>query len=197
VVVYTGLLALLSTEDELAAVLAHEVAHVVARHAAERITQGSALEVVRAVAYWGFGLPIPAAPLQAVFFLPNSRKAETEADAIGVQLAARACFDPGAAVAVFEKLGRAEAAAGGGAVPALLRTHPVSADRVRAIKQVRRALAPTGTRLLHARFTGRAWGVARLALRPSAGVHACWPEPRRSPPARACCADAAAGAWAG
>ena len=43
------------------------------RHAAERITQMGALEVVRTVAYWVFGLPLPAGPLTAIFFLPNSR----------------------------------------------------------------------------------------------------------------------------
>lgn len=73
VVVYTGLLDMISSEDELAAVLAHECAHVLARHPAERITQGSILEAARMVAYWGFGIPIPSGPLTAMFFLPNSR----------------------------------------------------------------------------------------------------------------------------
>ena len=59
---------------------------MVARHAAERITQMGALELLRMVAYWGFGLPIPSGPLAAVFFLPNSRKQETEADVIGIQV---------------------------------------------------------------------------------------------------------------
>ena len=136
VVVYSGLLRMVAREDELAAVLAHEIAHVLARHAAERITQGSVLELVRMVAYWGFGLPIPSGAMAAFFFLPNSRKAETEADAIGVQLAARACYDPSAAVEVFEKLGREEAKAGGGRTPGFLRTHPVSGDRVAAIRKM-------------------------------------------------------------
>lgn len=137
VVVYTGLLRLVSSEDELAAVLAHEVAHVVARHAAERMTQGSVAELVRMIAYWGFGLPIPQGAMVAAFFLPNSRKAETEADVIGIQLAARACYDPASAVEVFTKLGREEAKhSAEQAVPKFLRTHPVSSDRVASIKKM-------------------------------------------------------------
>lgn len=136
VVVYTGLLRLLRTDDELAAVIAHEAGHVLARHVAERLTQGSVVELVRIIAYWAFGLPIPSGPLAAVIFLPNSRKAETEADVIGVQLAARACFDPSAAVDVFSKLGAEEAKHGGNAIPAVLRTHPVSSDRIKRIKEM-------------------------------------------------------------
>ena len=135
VVVYTGLLRMLRTEDELAAVLSHEAGHVVARHVAERLTQGSVIELTRILLYWMFGLPIPAGPLTAVVFLPNSRRAEHEADVIGVQLAARACFDPAAAVEVFAKLGAEEAKHGGNMVPAVLRTHPVSSERIRKIKE--------------------------------------------------------------
>lgn len=136
IVVYTGLLSMLSSEDELAAVLAHEVAHVVARHGAERLTQGSFIELGRMLLYLIMGLPIPSGPLTAVFFLPNSRKAETEADVIGIQLAARACYDPSAAVSVFEKLGRMEEKSGAGGVPKFLRTHPHSSDRIVAIKKM-------------------------------------------------------------
>ncbi|KDD75482.1 M48 peptidase [Helicosporidium sp. ATCC 50920] len=135
VVIYAGLLDVIDSEDELAAVLAHESAHVLARHAAERLMQAGTLEIVRMVAYWGFGLPIPGAPLQAVFFLPNSRKAETEADLIGVQVMARACFDPRASMTMFEKLGKAEQKAGG-YVPKMLRTHPLSTDRIKAISAI-------------------------------------------------------------
>jgi metalloendopeptidase OMA1, mitochondrial len=136
VVVYTGLLKLLKTEDELAAVIAHEAGHVVARHVAERLTQGSVMELVRCVAYWSFGIPIPSGALTAVFFLPNSRKAETEADVIGLQLAARACYDPAAAAIVFKKLGEEETKHGENAIPKMLRTHPVTADRIKKINEM-------------------------------------------------------------
>lgn len=136
VVVYTGLLRMVRSEDELAAVLAHESAHVVARHAAERITQMGALEAARMLAYCVFGLPIPAGPLSAIFFLPNSRKAETEADVIGIQIMARACYNPAGMVTMFEKMGREEAKEGGDRMPKFLRTHPHSSDRIKAIQKM-------------------------------------------------------------
>ena len=131
-----GLLDLVSSEDELAAVLAHEVAHILARHAAERMTQGSVVELIRMIAYLGFGIPLFSGPLHALFFLPNSRAAETEADTIGVQLAARACYDPMAAAKVFRKLGEVEKRAGMGQVPEFLRTHPCSDRRVDNIRSL-------------------------------------------------------------
>ncbi|KAH7619735.1 putative Mitochondrial metalloendopeptidase OMA1 [Nannochloris sp. 'desiccata'] len=104
VVVYTGLLRLLTTEDELAAVIAHEAGHVVARHVAERLTR--------------------------------VLKAETEADVIGLQLAARACYDPAAAAVVFKKLGEEEEKHGASAIPKMLRTHPVTRDRIKKINEM-------------------------------------------------------------
>jgi predicted Zn-dependent protease len=136
VVVYTGLLNLLKTDDELAAVIAHEAGHVVARHTAERLTQGSVVELLRYVAYYVFGIPIPSAPLTTIFFLPNSRKAETEADVIGLQLASRACYDPAAAAVVFTKLGEEEAKHGADLTPKMLRTHPVTSDRIKKINEM-------------------------------------------------------------
>lgn len=87
----SGLLQLVSNDDELAAVLAHECAHVLARHAAERMTQGSVLGAIQMLAYWGFGIPLPTDILVPAFFLPNSRKAETEADVIGLQVMRQGC----------------------------------------------------------------------------------------------------------
>lgn len=136
VVVYTGLLEMLRSQDELAAVLAHECAHVVARHGAERLSQAQFLEVGRLLMYWVLGLAIPSGILTAAFFLPNSRKAETEADIIGIQMAARACYDPSAAVVVFEKLEQLEKALGADAMPRFLRTHPVNSERIQKIKQM-------------------------------------------------------------
>ena len=87
------------------------------------------------VLYWAFGIPIPVGALELALFLPNSRAAETEADVIGVRLAARACYDPSAAATVFEKLGEAERRAGGGGnVPAFMRTHPLSDKRVKRVR---------------------------------------------------------------
>ena len=64
VVVYTGLLRLMQSEKELAAVLAHEVAHVLARHTAEKVSSMQAATLVRSILYWAFGLPLPAGALE-------------------------------------------------------------------------------------------------------------------------------------
>jgi predicted Zn-dependent protease len=61
------------------------------------------------------------------------RKQETEADMIGMKLAARACFDPAGSASVFRKLGAEERRMGGGRVPAFLSTHPLSAKRVQQV----------------------------------------------------------------
>jgi Zn-dependent protease with chaperone function len=74
------------------------------------------------ILYWAFGIPLPVGALELALFLPNSRAAETEADVIGVRLAARACYDPSAAATVFEKLGQAEKDSGGAGIPAFMRT---------------------------------------------------------------------------
>lgn len=90
-----------------------------------------------------FGLPIPDAALFLGVFLPYSRKSEHEADFIGLRLMARACYDPAGAPSMLSKLHRQEkqmeAAAGGGALrlPAFLRTHPLTEDRVDRVKKVR------------------------------------------------------------
>eukprot|EP00884_Botryococcus_braunii_P009502 jgi/Botrbrau1/18553/Bobra.0367s0004.2 len=130
VVVYTGILRLLDNDDELAGVLAHEVAHVLARHAAERISSSMFWELARLTVYLVFGIPVPAEALHLALFLPNSRKQETEADVIGMQLAARACYDPAASADVFKKLGAFETKS----MPAFLQTHPLSTKRVEKVR---------------------------------------------------------------
>jgi predicted Zn-dependent protease len=66
-------------------------------------------------------------------YLIMCRKQETEADMIGMKLAARACFDPAGSASVFRKLGAEERRMGGGRVPAFLSTHPLSAKRVQQV----------------------------------------------------------------
>ena len=67
--------------------------------------------------------------------IPCCRRSETEADAIGMRLAAKACYDPSAAAAVFQKLGAEEAKAGGAQVPGFLRTHPLTTDRIANVQK--------------------------------------------------------------
>ena len=105
VFVMTGLFQYVRDEDDLAAVLGHELAHNLARHAGEKMSGSLVVNIVARLLFLvdpsGFlsYLLLPAATL--LHNLPNSRQAETEADRIGVFLAAQACYDPRAAKRVF------------------------------------------------------------------------------------------------
>ncbi|KAK9808098.1 hypothetical protein WJX73_006218 [Symbiochloris irregularis] len=133
VVVYSGLLKMLDDEEELATVLSHEVAHVLARHVAEKVTQSMTWLAFFIILEWTLGLPLPIDIISGLVMSQNSRKLETEADRIGLTLAAQACYNPSAFVPVMTKLGEAEAKAGF-KTPEFLRTHPVSTTRIRQIK---------------------------------------------------------------
>lgn len=132
IAVYTGLIERLqTTDDEIAAVMGHEIAHALREHGRERasqaMAQGIALSVLGAVAgVSGAGLDLTQLVLQYTFNLPNSREHETEADRIGVELAARAGYDPRAAISLWEKMGKL----GGGQPPEFASTHPSHATRI-------------------------------------------------------------------
>ncbi|KAL6747229.1 peptidase family M48-domain-containing protein, partial [Haematococcus lacustris] len=104
VVVFSGLLDMLASEEELAAVLAHETAHVLARHHAERISSLNVFALLRILCWTLLGFGLPQSVMVLGVFLPYSRRAEYEADAIGIRLMARACFDPVAATTMLSKL---------------------------------------------------------------------------------------------
>lgn len=138
----TGLLRIADTPDKLAAVLGHEIGHVVYRHAGERISQQQLTQtgVALAGAYAGrntspeqVNLVIAAlgAGAQVGVLLPFSRKHETEADVYGQRLMAQAGFDPQAAVELWQGM---QAATGSeGRPPRFLSTHPDPAGRIRAL----------------------------------------------------------------
>jgi len=130
--VYTGLLNLASSDDEVAIVIGHEIAHVTARHGAERMSQGILVAAGGLVLdhqtqgrrnhdllLAGYGL------LSTGGMLAFSRSHESEADYIGIRYAARAGFDPRAAVTFWQKM---EKQSKGGRLPVFLSTHP-SHDR--------------------------------------------------------------------
>jgi predicted Zn-dependent protease len=129
--VYTGLIEKLKvTDDELAAVMGHEVAHALREHGRERMSQAYAqslgLSVVGAALGFGQGsMQIAQIVTDVTFNLPNSREHEIEADRVGVELAARAGYDPRAAVTLWQKMGQV----GGGAPPQFLSTHPSPQNR--------------------------------------------------------------------
>lgn len=136
IAVYTGLIEKLEpSDDELAAVMGHEIAHALREHGRERasqaMAQGLAISILGAVAGVSRGgMDLSQLVLDLTLNLPNSREHETEADRIGVELAARAGYDPRAAVHVWEKMGRLA----DGAPPEILSTHPAPATRIADLK---------------------------------------------------------------
>src|SRR5690606_27813158 len=129
--IYTGLIKRINpSDDELAAVLGHEMAHALREHSREQISQQMATQVGLSVLSAVTGMPavgdLGAALSNVMFTLPNSRTHESEADLIGVELAARAGYDPRAAITLWQKMG---ALSGGGAPPEFLSTHPSPSSR--------------------------------------------------------------------
>ncbi len=138
IAVYTGIIEKLQiTDDELAAVMGHEIAHALREHGRERVSQQVAAGVgaslagaVAEVFLPGTGqisTGLAGAVGQVTYVLPYSRIHETEADRMGVELAARAGYDPRAAIALWQKMAKLSS---GGAPPKLLSTHPSHEDRI-------------------------------------------------------------------
>ena len=145
IAVYSGLIEQLQiTDDELAAVMGHEIAHALREHARERMGREQAAAVGTAVGstvleyFTGIRLgQLGDTFAQAMFVLPNSRANEQEADRIGVELAARAGYDPRAAVSLWQKM-----AAGGGQPPQWLSTHPSHETRIRDLQDYAQRVLP-------------------------------------------------------
>jgi len=143
VVVYTGLMPVAGTEAGLAVVIAHEIAHVIARHGSERMTQGLLIEL------GGMGLskaltkyPDKTRDLFMKSFstgtkygilLPYSRAHESEADHMGLIFMAMGGYDPHEAVDFWQRMSAAKRTA---SPPELLSTHPADATRIRKIKEL-------------------------------------------------------------
>ena len=135
---YTGLVNKLQpTDDELAQVLGHEIAHALAKHSAEKMSVAMASNMgVLAVGVLTDtrGLALTGAALAAALAvqMPNSRAAESEADEIGIELAAKAGYDPRAAVTLWQKMAKA----GGGRPPEFLSTHPSPENRESRLREL-------------------------------------------------------------
>jgi len=144
IAVYSGLLTKLNpTDEELAAVMGHEISHALREHSREQysqaVTQGALITLAGAV----FGLSeatqgISQRAVELLVNLPHSRTDETEADRIGVELAARSGYDPRAAVSLWEKMGKV----GGGKPPEWLSTHPSDQSRTRDLQNYSERVAP-------------------------------------------------------
>jgi len=147
--VYTGLLKLADSDDEIAIVMGHEIAHATARHGSERWSQGAALALGGVVlsetvlkdnknregwlAAYGAGATVGV-------LLPYSRLNESEADEIGLVYAARAGYDPRAAITFWEKM--AAEAAGKRKPPEFLSTHPSDETRIRRLREMMPRILP-------------------------------------------------------
>jgi predicted Zn-dependent protease len=138
IMVYSGLIESLDlTDAELATVIAHEVAHALREHTRERVSraygQQLVLSGVAAVAGVSEGTANLANMIaQVTFQLPFSRDQESEADTIGLELMARAGYDPGEALTLWNKMSKAEQ----GGQPKFLSTHPSPKDRTKNIQKL-------------------------------------------------------------
>ena len=140
IAVYTGIFPVARNEAGLAAILGHEVTHALARHGGERMSQGLVAQGAVAVATIGAasqGISPQIAQLaggalaQYGFILPYSRKHESEADYIGLLLAADAGYDPHEALHVWERMEQMSQ----GQPPQFLATHPSHGTRIKQIEQ--------------------------------------------------------------
>lgn len=155
IMVFTGMMdKLQATDDELAAVIGHEIAHALREHGRERMSQAYVQQfglqaLASMVTGTGGGAAVKAAGMgsQLFFALPNGREQERESDRIGLELAARAGFNPDAAVTLWEKM----SAANKGSPPEFLSTHPASANRIADLK----ALSPKVRPLYEAAKAGK------------------------------------------
>ena len=129
--IYTGIITKLNlTDDELAQIMGHEIAHALANHTAERMSRAMLINaglIAAAKLSENNQMVLGGSALAAklALELPNSRTAETEAERIGTELAARAGYNPKAAVTLWGKMAKA----GGGGTPEFLSTHPSSKNR--------------------------------------------------------------------
>lgn len=132
--VYTGLLKVAKTQDQLAAVLGHEVAHVIAGHSSERVSESMATELGLGVVQASTGVDAQMLGIAAnvLLLLPHSRTHESEADLLGMDYMAKAGFDPRASIALWENM---RAASGGQKPPELLSTHPSDDTRIRLLQE--------------------------------------------------------------
>jgi predicted Zn-dependent protease len=133
--VYTGMLKIAENQDQLAAVIGHEVAHVLARHSNERVSQKFAVEqglsLINAIANPQSGtgqtlMGLLGVGAQYGVLMPYSRIQESEADILGLDLMAKAGFDPRESTRLWVNMGRA----GGGQPPEFLSTHPSHSTRI-------------------------------------------------------------------
>ena len=141
IAVYTGFIDQVKpTDDELAAVMGHEIGHALREHGRERASEAMIQQVGVGLlgALTGVNPNLAQSIADVTISLPHSRTQETEADRIGVELAARAGYDPHAAVNLWEKMQKL----GGSQPPQFLSTHPSNETRIADLKQYSEKVMP-------------------------------------------------------
>lgn len=133
--VYTGLLKVAGNQDQLATVIGHEIAHVLARHSSERLSTAMATQTTLQLAGASGAVSPQVMGLLGVgaqvgIELPFSRTQESEADLLGLDIMARAGFDPRASVELWQRMGKA----GGSKPPEMLSTHPADTTRIENLR---------------------------------------------------------------
>jgi predicted Zn-dependent protease len=141
--IYTGIINKLRlSDDEIAQIMGHEIGHALAKHTAERMSRATAEQMALQVAGTLLGagsvgnqmaLQAAAVATSVGLELPNSRTQESEADRIGIELAAKAGYDPHAAVTLWQKM---IAATGQTGKSDFLSTHPAGEKRIEALAQM-------------------------------------------------------------
>lgn len=161
---YTGLIRQLRlTDDEIAMIMGHEIAHALREHTREKLSQQQVGNLALVIGGAALGassgqMNLASMAKQVGLDLPFSRTMESEADLYGTELAARAGYDPRAAITLWDKMA---ALSGGGANPTFLSTHPASGDRKAALQAIMPKMVP----LYEAARTGGATSVSAPARR--------------------------------
>ncbi len=145
--IYTGLLNKVKpTDDELAQVMGHEIAHALANHTAEKMSTQMASQIglvalsiaVSDTDFRGAALTGAALAASMAIELPNSRVAEQEADQMGIELAAKAGYNPNAAATLWEKMSKV----GGDSPPEFFSTHPAPGNRQKTLRELAPQMMP-------------------------------------------------------
>ncbi|MHA7837295.1 MAG: M48 family metallopeptidase [bacterium] len=146
--VHTGLLRVAENQDQLATVVGHEIGHVLAQHGNARVSNSQLAQSGLAIASVFMGgdpqtqqqlMGLLGLGVQVGVLMPFSRAHESEADEIGLELMARAGFDPREAVSLWQNMGQA---AGGQAPPEFLSTHPSHGTRITQLQQKMNEVLP-------------------------------------------------------
>jgi predicted Zn-dependent protease len=139
---WEGIMPVAGDDNGVAVVMGHEVAHALARHGAERMSQSMGAQVIGQILSVGVGMVSPGLTdafaqayglgVNVAVILPWGRAQESEADQIGLILMAKAGYDPSAAVGFWERMSKVQK---GGKPPEFLSTHPSDETRIAQIKQ--------------------------------------------------------------